>query len=133
MFNDGAFDAVRDKGQRDANQIRLEHAKPIRFGVENERGVARGAEGKLELVNVADVGEDALLVHDAEREDASLAFEIAQLARQPTGPTPIGVFRSVKRPVYAEDHSRELNDAYERVSDDDVDKLLRSGHTWSVS
>ena len=53
VFNDGAFDAVRAKGQRELNQIRLEHGKPIRFGAEGERGVARGADGRLELVEVA--------------------------------------------------------------------------------
>jgi UDPglucose 6-dehydrogenase len=36
VFNDGAFEAVRGK-QRQANQIRLEHGKPIRFGLEDER------------------------------------------------------------------------------------------------
>ena len=47
VFNDGAFDAVRAKGQRELNQIRLEHGQPIRFGIEGERGVARGADGRL--------------------------------------------------------------------------------------
>ena len=47
VFNDGAFDAVRAKGQRELNQIRLEHGQPIRFGVEGERGVVRGADGRL--------------------------------------------------------------------------------------
>ncbi len=93
VFNDGAFDAVRAKGQREVNQIRLVHGEPIRFGAEGERGVARGADGRLELVDVADVGEDAILVHDAQRPEPSLAFELAHLASQPTGPTPIGVFR----------------------------------------
>ena len=88
VFNDGAFDAVRAKGQRELNQIRLEHGKPIRFGAEGERGVARGADGRLELVEVADVGEDALLVHDAHRQEPSLAFELAHLARQPDRPHP---------------------------------------------
>jgi 2-oxoglutarate/2-oxoacid ferredoxin oxidoreductase subunit beta len=133
VFNDGAFDAVRDKDQRAINQIKLEHAKPIRFGADGERGVARGATGRLELVDVADVGEDALIVHDAEREDAALAFELAQLSHQPTGPTPIGVFRSVERPVYAEAYARQLSDNYEQASDGDLDKLLCAGHTWDVA
>ena len=60
VFNDGAFDAVRAKGEKERNQIRLEHGEPIRFGAEGERGVVRGADGRLELVEVADVGEDAL-------------------------------------------------------------------------
>ena len=133
VFNDGAFDAVRDKDQRAINQIRLEHGKPIRFGADGERGVARGADGRLELVDVADVGDDALIVHDAQREDAALAFELAQLAHQPTGPTPIGVFRSVSRPVYAEEYARQLSDNYEQATDEDLDKLLCAGHTWDVA
>ena len=40
VFNDGAFDAVRDKNQQAANQIPLEHGKPIRFG-ENLRARRR--------------------------------------------------------------------------------------------
>ena len=44
VFNDGAFDAVRVKGRREVNQIRLEHGQPDplrRRG--RERGVVRGA------------------------------------------------------------------------------------------
>ena len=43
VFNDGAFAALTEKDTKDANQIRLESSKPIRFGAENERGVARAA------------------------------------------------------------------------------------------
>ena len=80
VFNDGAFSALTDKGIKDANQIRLEAGKPIRFGADDERGVARGADGCLEVVDVADVGEDALLVHDPRRADPGLAFSLPQLA-----------------------------------------------------
>src|SRR6187397_2731543 len=72
VFNDGAFDAVRAKG-KEANQIRLEHGAPIRFGVEGERGVVRDRNGALRIANVAEVGEDALLVHDAHAPDPSNA------------------------------------------------------------
>src|SRR5689334_23841143 len=94
VFNDGAFDAVREKGRKEANQIRLEHGQPVRFGVDGERGVIRRADATLAIVDVADVGADALLVHDARAENPSLAFELAQLSPAPVGPTPIGVFRS---------------------------------------
>jgi 2-oxoglutarate/2-oxoacid ferredoxin oxidoreductase subunit beta len=133
VFNDGAFDAVRAKGQRELNQIRLEHGKPIRFGADGERGVVRGTDGRLELADVADVGEDALLVHDAHREEPSLAFELAHLAAHPTGPTPIGVFRSVSRPVYGQDLAHELEDARAKVGPAELEKLLHAGETWTVS
>ena len=83
VFNDGAFDAVRAKGQRELNQIRLEHGQPIRFGAEGERGVARDADGRLELVDVAEVGEDALLVHDAERAGAEPGLRAGPPGRPP--------------------------------------------------
>ena len=133
VFNDGAFDAVRAKGEKEQNQIRLEHGKPIRFGADEERAVTRGADGRLELVDVSDVGEDAILVHDAERAEPSLAFELAHLAARPTGPTPIGVFRSVTRPVYGRDLAVELERSSSEVGTEQLHELLYSGETWTVS
>jgi 2-oxoglutarate ferredoxin oxidoreductase subunit beta len=132
VFNDGAFDAVRAKGQKELNQIRLEHGEPIRFGAEGERGVARRADGRLELVDVSEVGEDALVVHDAERQEPSLAFELAHLAARPTGPTPIGVFRAVDRPVYGSELAASLEEARASVGREELEKLLHSGDTWTV-
>src|SRR5581483_1386020 len=97
VFNDGAFSALTDKEVKDANQIRLETGRPIRFGVEQERGVARGPDGGLQIVPVEEVGEEALIVHDPTRRDPGLAFSLARLADDPTCPTPIGIFRSVER------------------------------------
>ncbi len=133
VFNDGAFDAVRAKGQKEQNQIRLEHGRPIRFGPERERGVVRRADGRLELADVAEVGEEALVVHDARRPDPALAFELAHLADRPRGPTPVGVFRALERPVYGEELQRELAAARARVGPDELEELLHGGETWTVS
>jgi len=131
VFNDGAFDAVRGKAGAH-NQIRLEHGQPIRFGSDGERGVVRAGDGGLEVVDVADVGEDALVVHDAHIQDPSHATALARLADSPTGPTPIGVFRDVKRTVYGSGRQQELRSSHSGASLDDVDELLRSGDTWVV-
>src|SRR5581483_7009127 len=61
VFNDGAFDGLTDKQTRPAHVIELEHGEPIRFGAQRERGVARGPDGELQIVDVAEVGEDALV------------------------------------------------------------------------
>ena len=137
VFNDGAFAALTEKDVKDANQIRLEAGEPIRFGVEGERGVARGRDGGLEIVDVADAGEDALIVHDPTRPDPGLAFSLARLAEDPTGPTPIGIFRAVQRPVYG----RSGRVAPEPASDGQLAELLHSArhldrrlsHTSSAS
>jgi 2-oxoglutarate ferredoxin oxidoreductase subunit beta len=132
VFNDGAFDAVRGKG-KEASQIRLEHGSPIRFGADGERGVVRGPDGGLRIADVADVGEDQLLVHDARDPNPSQAFALAHLAPRPCGPTPIGVFRAVERPTYGETMARELEEAREGLGAQELNELLRSGDTWTVS
>ena len=132
VFNDGAFDALTDKETKASNQIRLEHGQPIRFGPNGERGVVQRADGGLEIVDVADVGEDALLVHDMRRPDPSLAFSLAHLSERPTGPTPIGVFRAVERPVYGDVMDAQLDAARAKLGPGDLHALLHSGDTWTV-
>jgi 2-oxoglutarate ferredoxin oxidoreductase subunit beta len=129
VFNDGAFDAVRAKG-KEANQIRVEDGKPIRFGIDGERGVVRSPDGRLELAEVSKVGEEALVVHDAD--NPTHAFALAQLAERPSGPTPIGVLRDSERPVFAEEMTRELESARAGVGDEQLEGLLHSGDTWTV-
>ncbi len=131
VFNDGAFDAVRGKG-REANQIRLEHSEPIRFGADGERGVVRGDDGRLRVESLSEVDQEALVVHDAHDPNPSQAFSLAHLSQRPTGPTPIGVFRAVERPVFAGSMTRELEAAREGVGTEELDDLLRSGDTWTV-
>ncbi len=133
VFNDGAFAAVRDKAAGRINRIPLEHGKPIRFGADGERGVVRGADGDLRIADVAEVGEDALVVHDAHREDPSLAFALSRLAASPDGPTPIGIFRAVDRPVSGRELSRELATARAGAGDPELDAVLRAGDTWTVA
>jgi 2-oxoglutarate/2-oxoacid ferredoxin oxidoreductase subunit beta len=128
VFNDGAFSALTEKDVKDVNQIRLEAGKPIRFGVDGERGVARGADGGLAIVDVAEVGEDALIVHDPRRADPGLAFSLARLAEDPTGPTPIGIFRDVERPVFGRTGPAVAAGA----SDEELAELMLGADTWSV-
>ncbi len=132
VFNDGAFDAVRGKTGR-GNQIRLEHGEPIVLGSEGERGVVQGPDGRLSIAERSAVGDDAFLVHDAADPSPGQAFALAHLADQPTGPTPIGIFRSVQRPVYAEQGERELEAAREGAGTAELNDLLRSGDTWTVT
>jgi 2-oxoglutarate/2-oxoacid ferredoxin oxidoreductase subunit beta len=126
VFNDGAFAALTDKDTKQSHQIRLEAGKPIRFGPELERGVVRGADGCLAIVDVSEVGEDALLVHDPSRADPGPAFSLAKLAQTPSAPTPIGIFRDVDRPVYRQRGGDET------ASEAQLSDLLMAGDTWTV-
>jgi 2-oxoglutarate ferredoxin oxidoreductase subunit beta len=131
VYNDGAFDAVREDKVNE-NRIALEHGKAVRFGAEGERGVVQRPDGHLEVVDVAEVGEDALLVHDAHVDHPSLAFALSRLSHTPTGPTPIGIFRDVDRPVYDELMAQQLATAREQKGEANLDALLHAGDTWVV-
>ena len=128
IYNDGAFDAVRDHKE---NRILLQQGQPIRFGAEGEQGVVQRPDGSCAIVEVADVDEDALLVHDEHAEDASLAFALSRVAHTPEGPTPIGVFRDVERPVYDRLVEQQLADA-QTQGPADLSALLHAGDTWTI-
>jgi 2-oxoglutarate/2-oxoacid ferredoxin oxidoreductase subunit beta len=132
VFNDGAFAAVTAKEARPNMLIDLKHGEPIRFGAEGQHGVVLNARGETEVVDVADVGEDRLLVHDEHRDDPSLAFALSRLADTPTVPTPVGVFRDVERPIYEGEVQRQLVGAQEQRGPGDLEALISSGATWEV-
>jgi 2-oxoglutarate ferredoxin oxidoreductase subunit beta len=132
VYNDGAFETILAKQNRPNMLIPLEHGKPIRFGDNLERGVVLDTQGYAKIVEVADVGEDALLVHDETRPDPTLAFTLSRLSERPTTPTPVGVFRAVEKPEFSSEVSRQLAAAQERSGPGDLDALLRSGPTWEV-
>src|SRR5436309_2931382 len=97
VFNDGAFEEVTSKEKRASMLIPLENGQPIRFGPDLEKGVMLDGQGRARIVEVAEVGEENILIHDEAREEPGLAFMLSRLARGPHEPTPIGVFRAVQR------------------------------------
>ena len=102
VFNDGAFDARPRQGRGGATRSGSSTASRSGSAPRASAGSSAMPPARLSIADVADVGEDALLVHDAHDPNPSQAFALAHLAERPTGPTPIGVFRAVERPVYAE-------------------------------
>jgi 2-oxoglutarate ferredoxin oxidoreductase subunit beta len=132
VFNDGAFGQITSKDVRDQMLIPLVHGEPIRFGADHERGVQMGTDGECEIVDVADVGVDALLVHDEHRTDPALAFALSRLSHAPTMPTPVGVFRDVSRATYETEVQRQLVAALDRQGPGDLAALLGTGATWDV-
>ncbi|MCP3798945.1 2-oxoacid:ferredoxin oxidoreductase subunit beta [Allokutzneria sp. A3M-2-11 16] len=132
IFNDGAFDVLKEPGERDRRIIPLTHGEPIRFGAEGEYGVIRDPRtGTFSVRKVDEVGEDALVVHDATLEDPSYAFALSRLGGQDLEHTVTGVFRQVQRPTY-DDLAREQVSAAKEAKSADLDALLRGKDTWTV-
>jgi 2-oxoglutarate ferredoxin oxidoreductase subunit beta len=130
VFNDGAFDLLRDKAQGKHNQIRLQHGEPVVFD-EGNRCVRVGENGRYEIAATAETDPASIVVHDAHGRP-SLAFSLAHLAHGPDEPSCIGVFREVDRPVYGEAIQQQLQAATERLGRGDLAALLHGGDTWTV-
>ncbi|SER75709.1 2-oxoacid:ferredoxin oxidoreductase subunit beta [Actinokineospora terrae] len=131
IFNDGAFDVLKEAGEAERRLIPLEHGKPIRFGAEGEYGVIRSGFGSLAVAKVSEVGADALVVHDSHTEDPSYAFALSRLSTQDLSHTVTGVFRSVSRPTYDDQARAQVDDA-KATRPADLDTLLRGKDTWTV-
>ncbi len=136
IFNDGAFDAIKDPSTRDDYFIRLEHGQPIRFGADRTKAVVRdAATGSLSIGR--DVAEDdpRVVVHDAHASDPSLAFALSRLQSIDVRYSPMGVLRDVTRPTYDAQMIAQIGEAKAaRPGDDDaLDSLLRGADSWTVA
>jgi 2-oxoglutarate/2-oxoacid ferredoxin oxidoreductase subunit beta len=132
VFNDGQFSEVTGREARETKFIDLKHGEPIRFGPDQSMGVVMGSDGQLRIVSVSDVGEAAILVHDAHRVDPSLAFALARLSTDDSSPTPFGIFRQVERSDYGSAVADQLIHASSKKGPGDLAALLRSNGTWHV-
>ncbi len=135
IFNDGAFDAIKSNDTKADAIIPLVHGEPIRFGADGGQGLVRDA-GGVRVAAVADVGEDALLVHDAHDEDPSTAFAISRLTDAGyLNRSPIGIFRQVVRPTYDDQARAQVSSAHDAAPGDRdarLAALIDGGDTWTV-
>ncbi len=131
IFNDGAFAALKEKGHKEHNQIRLVAGEPIVFGPDGEHAVVAEPDGTMKVLPTEEAG-DRVVVHDPARDKTTSAFALSRLSTNPTGPTPIGVFRDVDRPVYDDELRGQVAAAKEQRGDGDLAALLASGNVWDV-
>ncbi|HEU5037451.1 MAG TPA: 2-oxoacid:ferredoxin oxidoreductase subunit beta [Nocardioides sp.] len=142
IFNDGAFDAIKNNDTKADSIIPLVHGEPIRFGTPDESGrgskaVVRDREtGGVKVVLAADVEESSILVHDAHNADPTTAFAISRLtAADYLHQAPIGIFRQVERPTYDDQARAQVSTARDAAPGERSDRLaalIGGGDTWTV-
>jgi 2-oxoglutarate ferredoxin oxidoreductase subunit beta len=134
IFNDGAWEPLKDSDLREDNLIRLVDGEPIRFGKDNKKGVIRTSDGHISVVDVSEVGEAAIIRHDAHAKDPGLAFALSRLANPRTHTdTPIGIFRDIERPSYDRLVRNQLKREVDARGAGDLQSLITGSDTWIVS
>ena len=133
MYNDGIFDYIKDKKSAPETRLYLEHGKPLIFGAENEKGIRFNNKTlSLEVGTIGEEGftEEDLVVHD--ETNKVLAQMLAGL-RSPDFPEAIGVLYCDDAPSYTDDVYEQRIVVREKKGVADINALLRTGHTWTVS
>ncbi|HEX7662569.1 MAG TPA: 2-oxoacid:ferredoxin oxidoreductase subunit beta [Pseudonocardiaceae bacterium] len=132
IFNDGAFEVLKDPATRDDRLIPLRDGEPIIFGTDGQYGVARNPDtGELEVREVDEVGKENVLVHDAARLDPSTAFALSRLSKPDLAHTVTGIFRNVEAPSYDDQVRAQVQQA-DQDDPADLQSLLTGRDTWTV-
>ena len=96
IFNDGAFDVLKDRHEAAARLIHLEHGEPITRRRRGRSSVARTAE--LPSYQGIPSPDGEVLRHDAHNPDPSQRSRSPGSTTRPLAHVPIGVFREVEPP-----------------------------------
>jgi 2-oxoglutarate ferredoxin oxidoreductase subunit beta len=131
IFNDGAFDLLKDPATGPQWTIPLVHGEPLVFGPDGASCVVRDEFGGLRVAETAQVDEADIVVHDAHRDDPSYAFALSRLSGEDLRYTPMGVFRAVQRPTYDQMMTDQLSAARTKQPAD-LEALIAGGDTWTV-
>lgn len=132
VYNDGIFEAVKDKKQAADTRLVLTHGEPMLFGAENQKGIKLNTETlALEVVTIGENGvtEADILVHD--KTNKVLAQLLGELS-QPDFPVPVGIIYEAPAPAYVDDVYSQRIAVREAKGKPDLNALLRTGHTWTV-
>ena len=138
IFNDGAFDLIKDRSEQEARIVHLAHGEPVQVGPEGDRQVlVRAGAGTFEFVAEAESAGRDVVVHDVAAPDPTQAFALSRLDSPQMTHVPMGIFRSVDRPTYDDlvraQVAAAIDTAGGRPTDDDLEALIHGRDTWTVA
>lgn len=133
IFNDHAFDHLTDKKMKEENLLILEHNKPLLFGADRKKGIKLdGFKPVVIDLNDRNFSVSDILVHDEFDESPARAAILAHLTDNPEFPTPVGVFRQIKKATYDEGIENQIKNVKMKKGEGDLEKVLFNGNTWEV-
>jgi 2-oxoglutarate ferredoxin oxidoreductase subunit beta len=141
IFNDGAFDVLKDREESTARLVRLTSGRPVQFGGASGTDnavVARRDGGGVEVVPTVEAIAQgrAPVVHDPGAADPAAAFALSRLDDVTLSHVPVGVFRAVSRPTYDDLVRAQVDTAVDvaggPMTEDDLANLIAGTDTWTV-
>ena len=132
IFNNGAYDNLAKKADREKNAIYLEHGKPMLFGTNHKYGLMQEGFG-IKVVKLGENGitEKDILIHDAHCEDNTLQMKLA-LMEGPDFPIALGIIRDVEAPTYNESLVKQIEEISAKKPYHSFAELLETNDIWEV-
>ena len=128
VFNDGAFDAVKE--HRRTRSGSSTGGDP--FGAEGERGVRSAGRRLVRVVDVADDGEDELLVHDEHQETGPRVRPLADLPHAPRPDSVRGLPGRRAGGLRGADGRAARRRQRQKRGEGDLGDAHNAGDTWDV-
>jgi 2-oxoglutarate ferredoxin oxidoreductase subunit beta len=129
IFNDGAFDQIKDSDTRDEVLLRLEHGQPITSA---SHGVISDERGLLEVKPLSEIDQSQIVVHDAHIQDPTYAFALSRLSGSSLEHVPVGIFRDVERAPFSQLVHEQIDAVIAKEGKGQLAALLNGGDTWQV-
>jgi 2-oxoglutarate/2-oxoacid ferredoxin oxidoreductase subunit beta len=134
IFNDGAFELIKDREEAEARIVHLVDGEPVRVGA--NKLVARDDSGNLAVVDAEGADMSRVVIHDSGADDPSMAFQLSRLEDPTMAHMPMGIFRNVSRPSYDDLVRAQIDGAVTKAggpaTDVDLSNLLHGQDTWNV-
>jgi 2-oxoglutarate ferredoxin oxidoreductase subunit beta len=128
IFNDGAFEPLKNPATRDTALIRLEHGQPITTPTHK---ATRQPDGSLTLTPHHDPRPAA--IHDTHTPGPEHAFALTRLADPTTlQHTPIGIYRQTTRPTYNHQLTTQTHHHTTQHGPGNLNQLLTGTDTWTI-
>lgn len=132
VYNDGVFDSFKAPAAAADRQVRVVHGEPMIFGKEKDRGLCLRADAvEIEVVTIGEDGVtmDDVLVHD---ETNRIMANLLASMDPDLLPVALGVLYCDPAPTYEKGVLEQVEQVRAKKPGEDLNKLLRSGHTWTV-
>jgi 2-oxoglutarate ferredoxin oxidoreductase subunit beta len=138
IFNDGAFDLIKDRSEQEARIVHLVDGQRVQVGPEGDRQVlVREPGGALTFVPEASAEGCDVVIHETGAADSTQAFALSRLDSPQMTHVPMGIFRDIDRPAYDDlvrgQVAAAIDTAGGRPTDADLDALIHGRDTWTVT
>lgn len=128
IFNDGVYDEIVEKQNRQERAIFLENGKKMLFGRDQEKGLSL-QNNELKIINAVEEPEKVSVYDET---NSTFIQEIVKKINKAGFPSPFGILYRENRPTFEESIEELVENSKKQKGEADLYKILYSGEIWEI-